>query len=391
LKSYVRVNRRWVSVPAVVGLAVMAAACGSSNKSTAGSTGSTTTPNSAASTTAPADAQATADLTTPQVTLTGAGSTFDQPFFTKAFYEYNNLNSKVTVNYASIGSGGGIAQFQATTVNFGASDVPMKASEIAAAKGGQVLQIPVALGGEAISYNVSGVAKGLKMTGSVLADIYLGKVTSWNDPEIANLNPGVKLPNEKITVVHRSDGSGTTYIFTDYLSTAAPAWASGPGKGKSINWPVGLGGKGNEGVAGLVSQTPGAIGYVELAYALQNNFTYCQMQNAAGQWVYPSLQTVAADAAQKPNVSATDFSIVNEQGANSYPISGYSWVLAYANQSSASTGQALAKVLDWLTHAGQAQAQSIDYVPLPANIQQLARQTIMQITTNGQPDLTAAA
>lgn len=368
----------------------MAAACGSSGKTNAGSTG-TTTPSGSASTAAPADAQVKADLKTPQTTLTGAGSTFDQPFFTKAFYEYNKLNSKVTVNYASIGSGGGIAQFQANTVNFGASDVPMKSSEIAAAKGGKVLQIPVALGGEAISYNVTGLAKGLKMTGSVLADIYMGKVTHWNDQEIANLNPGVKLPNEKITVIHRSDGSGTTYIFSDYLSTVSPSWASGPGKGKSINWPVGLGGKGNEGVAGLVSQTPGAIGYVELAYARQNNFKYCQMQNAAGQWLYPSLQTVAADASQKPNVTATDFSIVNQQGTNSYPISGYSWVLAYADQPNVSKGQTLAKVLDWLTHAGQAQAQTIDYVPLPANIQALARQTIMQITSGGQPDLTAAA
>jgi phosphate transport system substrate-binding protein len=370
-----------------VSLSVVLAAC-SSSKSPAATTGSTT-PTS--TTTAPSDPQAAADLTTPSASLTGAGSTFDQPFFTKAFFEYNRVNSKVTVNYASIGSGGGIAQFQANTVNFGASDVPMSATEIAAAKGGQVLQVPVALGGEAISYNLSGVASGLKLTGTVLADIYLGKVTSWNDPEIATLNPGVKLPSQKITVVHRSDGSGTTYIFTDYLRTVDPVWASGPGKGKSINWPVGLGGKGNEGVAGLVSQTPGAIGYVELAYALQNSFHFAQMQNAAGQYVSPTLQTVAADAAQKPTVSATDFSIVNEQGANSYPISGYSWSLVYANQTNASNGQTLAKVLDWLTHAGQAQAASIDYVPLPANVQQLARQTILQMTTNGQPDLTATS
>lgn len=385
------ISRSRMLVPAVVLAVLTVAGCGSSSKSgtsstTAGGSGSTSATTGAPSS---GDAQVTADLKTPQVALTGAGSTFDQPFFTRAFFEYNKQNSKLTVNYASIGSGGGIAQFQASTVNFGASDVPMSATEVAAAKGGTVLQIPVALGGEAISYNVSGVAKGLKMTGSVLADIYLGKVTSWNSPEIASLNPGVKLPNEKITVIHRSDGSGTTYIFTDYLNTVSPAWASGPGKGKSVNWPVGLGGKGNEGVAGLVSQTPGAIGYVELAYALQNNFTFCQMQNADGTYLYPSLQTVAADAAQKPNVTAQDFSIVDEHGANSYPISGYSWGLVYAGQSSASTGEALAKVLDWMTHApGQAQAQAIDYVPLPANIQQLARQTIMQITVNGQPALT---
>ncbi len=378
------VFRFWVLIPTLA-VALLAAACSSSSKS---STSSSTTAGTSSTSTPPGSPQTAADLQTPSGSLTGAGSTFDQPFFTSAFYAYNRLNSKVTVNYASIGSGGGIAQFQANTVNFGATDVPMSASELAAAKGGTTLQIPVALGGEAISYNVSGVAKGLKLTGSVLGDIYLGHVTTWNNPEIANLNPGVNLPNEKITVVHRSDGSGTTYIFTDYLSTVSPAWKSGPGKGKTIDWPVGLGGKGNEGVAGLVKQTPGAIGYVELAYALQNNFTFAQMQNAAGTYVYPSLATVAADAAQKPDVSATDFSIVNETGANSYPISGYSWTLAYASQTNATTAEILAKVLDYLTHAGQAQAAALDYVPLPGNIQQLARTTIMQIMVNGQAALT---
>ena len=387
LRSHIRASRRWLSIPAVLSLVALASAC-SSTAPSAGSSASAA-PVTMASTTALADSQSAADLITPQVALTGAGSTFDQPFFTKAFYEYNKLNPKVTVNYASIGSGGGIAQFQAKTVEFGASDVPMNQTEIAAAQGGKVLQIPVALGGEAISYNLSGVAKGLKLTGPVLADIYLGKITSWNDSKIANLNPGVKLPSEKITVIHRSDGSGTTFIFTDYLSGVSPSWKSGPGKGKSINWPVGLGGKGNEGVAGLVAQTPGSIGYVELAYALQNNFTFCQIQNADGQWVYPSLETVAADAARKPDVSATDFSIVDQKGAKSYPISGYSWALVYADQSNASTGEALAKVLDWLTHDGQAQAQAIDYVPLPANIQALARKTILEIKSNNQSVLTA--
>ncbi len=379
------VFRFWVLIPTLV-VALLAVACSSSSKS---SSSSSTTAGTSSTTAAPSsDPQAAADLQTPSGSLTGAGSTFDQPFFTSAFYAYNKLNHKVTVNYASIGSGGGIAQFQANTVNFGATDVPMNASELAAAKGGTSLQIPVALGGEAISYNVSGVAKGLKLTGLVLGDIYLGKVTTWNSPEIASLNPGMNLPNEKITVIHRSDGSGTTYIFTNYLSTVSPAWKSGPGTGKTIDWPVGLGGKGNEGVAGLVKQTPGAIGYVELAYALQNNFTFAQMQNEAGVYLYPSLATVAADAAQKPTVSATDFSIVNLPGANSYPISGYSWTLAYATQTNATTAEILAKVLDYLTHAGQAQAAALDYVPLPANVQQLARTTIMQIMVNGQAALT---
>lgn len=360
----------------VVAVAVIAAGCGGSSK--------TTTPSSGGSN----DPQVAADLKTSQTTLTGAGSTFDQPFFTRAFYEYNRSNQNLTVNYASIGSGGGIAQFQANTVNFGATDVPMSASEIAAAKGGQVLQVPVALGGEAISYNVSGVRTGLKLSGPVLADIYLGHVSSWNDPAIAHLNPGVKLPSEKITVVHRSDGSGTTYIFTDYLNTVAPAWAGGPGKGKSVNWPVGLGGKGNEGVAGLVQQTAGAIGYVELAYALQNKFTSADVQAADGAYVAPTLQTTAADAAQKPNVTAQDFSIVNEHGPNSYPISGYSWGLVYPQQSDPAKAEALAKVLDWLTHAGQSQAAAINYVPLPTNIQQLARTTILQIMASGRRALT---
>jgi phosphate transport system substrate-binding protein len=321
--------------------------------------------------------------------LTGAGSTFDQPFFTRAFYEYNQQDSGVTINYASIGSGGGISQFQAQTVNFGASDVPMNASEIAAAKGGTVLQVPIALGGEAISYNLYGVKAGLHLTGTVLAQIYLGQIKMWNDPAIMALNPGVTLPSQAITVIHRSDGSGTSYIFTNYLSTVSPAWNSGPGTGKTVNWPVGLGGKGNEGVAGLVKEVSGSIGYVELAYALQNNFTYAAIQNPAGSWVEPSLATVAADAAQKPNVSSTDFSIVNEMGSNSYPISGYSWVLIYETQSNTSNGTALVKLLDWLTHTGQSNAKALDYVPLPANIQQLARTTLqMVVDSSGKKLLT---
>ncbi len=327
------------------------------------------------------------DLSGPAASLTGAGSTFDQPFFTRAFYDYNQKDSGVTITYASIGSGGGIAQFQAQTVDFGASDVPMKASEIAAAKGGTVLQVPVALGGEAISYNLAGVAGGLHLTGTVLAQIYLGQIKKWNDPAIMSLNPGIILPSQAITVIHRSDGSGTSYIFTNYLSTVSPPWSSGPGTGKTVNWPVGLGGKGNEGVAGLVKQVAGSIGYVELAYALQNNFTFAAIQNAAGQWVQPTLATVAADAAQKPAVSSTDFSIVNEKGSTSYPISGYSWVLVYEKQTDTTKGTALVKVLDWLTHAGQADAQAVDYVPLPANIQQLARTTLQQIVDSAGTQL----
>jgi phosphate transport system substrate-binding protein len=256
----------------------------------------------------------------------------------------------------------------------------MSPVDIAAAKGGQVLQVPVALGGVSISYNVPGVKSGLKLTAKVLTDIFLGNVKTWNDSEIKSLNPGVDLPSNPITTVYRSDGSGTTYIFTNYLSTVSPAWSSGPGTGKSVSWPVGVGEKGNEGVAGFIKTTPYTIGYVELAYALQNSFTYAEVENAAGKFVSPSLASVAADASQKPDITAVDFSIVNEPGAASYPISGYSWALVYELQKNQALGTTLVDALDWLTHAGQAQAQALDYVPLPANIQQLARSTLLQMT-----------
>ena len=369
-----RVHRaRWTLPVTAVALAIGLAACSSTSSSP-------TTTKATSATTAPADPYAQTDLHAPAGTLTGAGSTFDQPLFTKAFYAYNQKNSGVTVNYASIGSGGGIQQFQANTVNFGASDVPMSPLDISKATGGQVLQVPVALGGVSISYNVPGVATGLKLTPKVLADIFLGNVKTWDNSEIKSLNPGVKLPSNPIQVVYRSDGSGTTYIFTNYLSTVSTAWSSGPGTGKSVSWPVGVGQKGNEGVAGFIHTTPYTLGYVELAYAIQNNFTYAKIQNAAGQYVSPSLSSVAADAAQKPNITSVDFSIVNQTGAASYPISGYSWALVYQLQKTAALGTTLVDVLDWLTHAGQSQAASLDYVPLPANIQQLARATLLQVT-----------
>ncbi len=366
-------NARRVLPVTVVVFAIGLAACSSSPSSTATTKASTAT-------TAPSDPYAHADLKAPAGALTGAGSTFDQPFFTKAFFVYNQQDAGVTVNYASIGSGGGIAQFQANTVNFGASDVPMSPLDISKATGGQVLQVPVALGGVSISYNVPGVATGLKLTPKVLSDIVLGTVKTWNDSAIKSLNAGVTLPSNPIQVVYRSDGSGTTYIFTNYLSTVSPAWSSGPGTGKSVSWPVGVGQKGNEGVAGFIKTTPYTLGYVELAYAIQNNFTYAKIQNAAGQYVAPSLSSVAADAAQKPDITSVDFSIVDQAGATSYPISGYSWALIYQLQKTATTGQSLVDVLDWLTHAGQSQAAALDYVPLPANIQQLARTTLLQVT-----------
>jgi phosphate transport system substrate-binding protein len=312
--------------------------------------------------------------------LTGAGSTFDYPFFSKAFYEYSQNNPDVTVNYQSIGSGGGIQQFIAKTVDFGASDVPMNNGELQRA-GDPVLQIPVTLGGEAICYNLPGIDSGLKLTRELVADIYLGNVTKWNDPAIQKENPDAKLPDMPIIVVHRSDGSGTTYIFSDFLSTVSNAWKQKVGTGKSISWPApsSVGGKGNEGVAGQVRQSEGAIGYVELAYVIENHMTYAQLQNKAGSWVSPSIETVAAAAASKPTVSSTDFSIVDAEGANSYPISGYSWLMVYQKPADPSRAALVKKVLSWLVTDGQQVAKSVDYVPLPKNVQDVALKAISEM------------
>jgi phosphate transport system substrate-binding protein len=313
--------------------------------------------------------------------LTGAGSTFDYPFFSKAFYTYSQKNPTVTVNYQSIGSGGGIQQFTAKTVDFGATDVPMNPQELART-GQPVLQIPVTLGGAAIAYNLPGVTQQLRLTRQTVADIYLGKVTKWNDPEIAKTNPGVKLPDMPIVVVHRSDGSGTSYIFTDFLSHVSPVWKEKVGTGKSVSWPApsAVGAKGNEGVAGQVRSTPGAIGYVELAYVIENNMPAALLQNRAGKWVAISPETVAAAAATKPEVSSTNFSIVDAPGENSWPISGYSWVVVYKKPSDPARAKLVHDVLSWLVGPeGQANAKSVDYVPLPPNVQATAAATLRQM------------
>jgi phosphate transport system substrate-binding protein len=314
-------------------------------------------------------------------TLTGAGSTFDAPFFAAAFTKYQQQHPGVTISYASVGSSAGIAAISARQVNFGASDVPMTAAEQAAATGGPVTQVPVDLGGEGIVYNLSLPAGArLYLTGPVLAAIFLGQITHWNDPAITALNPGLTLPNAAITVVHRSDGSGTTYIFSNYLSSVDPAWASKVGTGKTLNWPVGEGDQGNGGVAAEVDRAPFSIGYVEQAYSQGLTLPFAALRNQAGNFVIPSAQTVGADAAQKPAITSTDFSIVNQPGASSYPISGYSWALVYTHQPSQATGQALVAMLDWLSHDGQAYAAANGYVPLPAQIQQLARTMLQQVT-----------
>jgi len=314
-------------------------------------------------------------------TLSGAGSTFDAPFFAAAFAKYQQQHPGVTIGYSAVGSSAGIAAFSAQRVDFGASDVPMTASEQAAAKGGPVTQVPVALGGEGIAYNLSLPAGArLHLTGPVLAAIYLGQITRWNDPAITALNPGLSLQNATINVVHRSDGSGTTYIFSNYLSSSDPAWAAKVGTGKTLHWPTGSGAEGNGGVATAVDRTPFSIGYIEQAYSQGLTLPFAAIRNQAGTYLTPSAQTVAAAAAQKPAITPSDFSIVNQPGPASYPISGYSWALINTRQPSQATGQALVTMLDWLTHDGQASAAANGYVPLPAQIQQLAHTMLDRIT-----------
>ena len=317
-------------------------------------------------------------------TLTGAGSTFDAPFFSAAFPGYQQQHPGVTIGYSAVGSSAGIAAISAQQVNFGASDVPMTASEQAAAKGGPITQVPVDLGGEGVAYNLSLPAGArLHLTGPVLAGIFLGQITRWNDLAITALNPSLSLPPAAINVVHRSDGSGTTYIFSNYLSSVDPAWAAKVGTGKTLNWPAGEGAEGNSSVATAVNRTPFSIGYIEQAYSQGLLLPFAAIRNQAGNYVTPTAQTVAADAAQKPSITPTDFSIVNQPGAASYPISGYSWALIYTHQPDQATGQALVAMLDWLTHNGQAYAAANSYVPLPSQIQQLARTMLQQITGPG--------
>jgi phosphate transport system substrate-binding protein len=314
-------------------------------------------------------------------TLTGAGSTYDEPFFNLAFAKYHQQHPGVTVNYSSVGSSAGIAAISAQQVNFGASDVPMSAREQAAAHGGPIVQVPVDLGAEGVTYHLD-LPKGarLHLSGPVIARIYLGQITHWDDPAISALNPGISLPGAPITVVHRSDGSGTTYIFSNYLSSTDPAWAAKVGTGKTLNWPAGEGAEGNAGVTSTVYRTPWSIGYIEQAYSRGLLLPFAAIRNQAGRYVIPTHQTVTAAAAHKPRITPTDFSIVNQPGASSYPITGYSWALIDKKQPSQATGQALVSMLNWLTHNGQAYAAANSYVPLAPQIQQLARTMLQQVT-----------
>jgi len=291
------------------------------------------------------------------------------------------------INYQSIGSGGGIRQLSEGTVDFGASDSPMSDDEMSKAKGGPILHIPTVLGADVITYNLPGVTAGLKLTSAVIADIFMGRVKKWNDTRIATLNAGVSLPNQDILVVHRSDGSGTTYIFTDYLSTAVPAWKTKVGKGKEVKWPVGLGAQGNEGVAGQVKQTPGSIGYVELAYATQNNLPIAAIRNKSGQFVAASVPavTAAAAGAAKALPANTDYriSIVDAPGADSYPISSFTWILVYQHQTDAVKGKKLVDFLNWALTEGEKSAVTLDYAPLPAEMATTVKARLGTIDLSG--------
>jgi phosphate transport system substrate-binding protein len=307
--------------------------------------------------------------------LTGAGATFPYPIYSKWFTEYSAAHPGVEINYQSIGSGGGIRQVTSGVVDFGASDMPMTDQMLSDSKI-KLVHIPTVLGAVVPVFNVPGVSD-LRFSPDVLADIYLNKINNWNDARIAKDNPGVNLPNQKIQVVHRSDASGTSFIFTDYLSKVSPEWRNGPGSGTAPGWPVGIGGKGNEGVAGLVRQLPGAIGYVELIYALQNHITYGAIRNASGNWVKGSLDGVTEAAASIRNMPA-DFrvSITNAPGANAYPISSFTYLLIPTTPKDPNNGKVLRDLLSWIVKSGEGEANTLSYAPLPPSVADKVLKTI---------------
>ena len=322
------------------------------------------------------------------VDLTGAGATFPYPIYSKWFSDYATKTG-IRINYQSIGSGGGIRQLLERTVDFGATDGPMSDEELGKSKSGPIMHVPTVLGANAVIYNLPTVKAPLKLTGEVLADIFLGRIKRWNDPRIAATNPGVALPAQDILVVRRSDGSGTTYIFTDYLSAVSPAWKAGPGKGKDVRWPVGLGGKGNEGVAGQVKQTPGSIGYTELAYAKQNALAFAHIRNVEGEFVAPSPEaaTAAAAGAVAGLTPDTDYrvSIVNAPGKGAYPISSFTWIILYTTQPDAEKGKKLLDFLRWALTEGGSQAAALDYAPLPQTMVAPLLERLDAITLGARP------
>ena len=312
--------------------------------------------------------------------INGAGATFPYPIYSKWFSEYNKLHSDIEINYQSIGSGGGIRQIQAQTVFFGASDGPMTPEQLQSAPG-RILHFPTVLGAVVPVYNIPNMRSELKFTGAVLADIFLGKITKWNDQAIAKLNAGVSLPASDITVVHRADGSGTTYIWVDYLSKVSPEWKTKVGVNTSVNWPTGVGGRGNEGVAGLVSQTPGAIGYVELIYALQNKISYGPVQNMAGEFTKATVESVTAAAAAGASQMPADFrvSITNAPGKGVYPVSSFTWLLLYENPKNKAQAKAMVDFVKWALTDGQKYCAELGYAPLPEAVVKLEMAALAKI------------
>jgi len=327
------------------------------------------------------------------VQLNGAGATFPYPLYAKYFSVYHRLTG-VRVNYQSIGSGGGVRQLFAQTVHFGASDAPLSDAKVAEFQkkfGTDPVHVPTALGAVAVIYNLPGVKAPIRFSGEVLSGIFLGRIRAWNDPQLAKLNPDLKLPPLPITVVHRSDGSGTTYIFTEYLSKVSPAWKERVGFGKSVAWPAGLGGKGNEGVAGLVRQTPGAIGYAELIYALQNKIPFGSVKNRAGRFVAPSLESVKAAAVLEDFPSDTRVSLTDTPAPKGYPITSMTWILVYrdmkANRAvrSRAEAEALAKLLWWVIHDGQQYNEPLHYARLPEVAVRVTERNLRSLTYGGEP------
>jgi phosphate transport system substrate-binding protein len=314
------------------------------------------------------------------IKINGAGATFPYPIYSKWFSEYNKLKPNVEINYQSIGSGGGIRQITNQTVFFGATDGPMTEEQLLAAPG-RILHLPTVLGADVPVYNIPGVDASLKFSGPLLADIFLGKVTKWNDQALIKLNPGVQLPSTDITVVHRSDGSGTTYIWVDYLAKVSPEWKQKVGVATSVNWPTGVGGKGNEGVAGLVRQTPGSIGYVELIYALQSKIRYGAVQNMAGEFVEANVQSVTAAAAAAASNMPKDFrvSITNPPGKAVYPIASFTWLLLYENPKDKQQGRIFVAFVKWMLTDGQTFAAQLGYAPLPDAVVKMELDTLAKI------------
>jgi phosphate transport system substrate-binding protein len=312
-----------------------------------------------------------------QMMINGAGATFPYPIYSKWFDEYAKIDPSVRFNYQSIGSGGGQKQILAQTVDFGASDGPMSDDNLAKAPG-KLLHIPTVAGADVVAYNLSG-NPALKFDADTIAGIFLGQIKKWNDPKITALNPGVTLPDQEIVVVHRSDGSGTTYIWTDYLSKISPEWKTKVGTNTSVNWPTGIGGKGNEGVAGQVRQTPGALGYVELIYAVQNKMPYAEIKNAAGEFVKPTLESVTAALATADIPDDFRFSMTNAPGKGAYPIAGATWLLVYQQQKDAAKGKKLVEFLKWSLTDGEKMAKDLQYAPLPESVQQRVLKRIGEI------------